>query len=405
MRNAIDVITMPRILTRAEVRECLSFQPDGSVTFRPAAAHALPRERYDIAADHVIDLLTPTMFGLLEDLTPGSPAMTEFLPEWDRVQQLLENPHACPPENYGEWVFYAADGHLARFAPRRWHRLAMTVRNATLLSPHGQPHGWEAGRRVLDEAVIAVAGCSVGSNVLHSTALLLRPKHVKVADSKRYNLNNANRVRLTYRDLNRNKALVCAEQLASIDPFIGTSVFDNGIDADNVDRFVTQGEDEPLTTLVVEETDDPVTKLLLREAARRARVPLVMVTDIATTMTVDVRRFDLSPTLSLVPGLPDAEVRRRVADYEKDPSRERMIAVAAAFSGHDELFSVPAFKDIIERRVEVPFAGVPQLGSTAAMAGGAAATTIARILLGDSVPERLLIDPVNAKITQRGASV
>jgi tRNA A37 threonylcarbamoyladenosine dehydratase len=394
----------PFVLSAAEVRGCLSFQPDGGVQFRPQPGRGLGRERIALAPDHVHDVLTPTMFGLLEDLTPGSPLMAEFLLEWERVQRLLEDPGAFAPEDCGEWAYFPADGRLVRFALRRWHRLAMTVRNATLLAPAGRPHDWQAGRAALDAAVLAVAGCSVGSSVLHSSVLLLRPGHVKVADSKAYQLNNANRVRLTYRELGRNKAQVCAEQLLAIDPFLGVSVFDTGIDASNVDRFVTRGGgDEPATTLVVEETDDPPTKLLLREAARRARLPLVMVTDLAQTATVDVRRFDVSPELSLVPGHADAELRELVRAFDEDPTRERMIDAACAFSGREEVFSVPAFADILERRVDVPFAGIPQLGSTAAVAGGLAAGLIARILLHEPVPERVLVDPVRGRFVTKGA--
>lgn len=390
----------PHVFTPADVRRFLRFSSDASVVFSGDGPNAVT-----IPPERVYDLLTPTMFGLLEDLTPGSPLMAEFLEEWEQVQRLLAAPEVHGPDTYGEWVYYPTDSSLVRYAPRRWHRIAMTVRNATLLSPPGAPHDWLAGRAVFDDAVIAVAGCSVGSNVLHTTTLLLRPGHLKVADSKSYHLNNANRVRLTYRDLNRNKARVCAEQVQSLDPFIGVSVFDAGIDSENVSSFLLGdgSRENPRTTIVVEETDDPLTKLLLREGARRARLPLVMVTDIAHVASVDVRRFDVDPTLPLVPGVADEEVRRRVEAFDRDPSRERMVAVACAFSGRDEILGDPAFRDIIERRVAIPFAGVPQLGSTAAIAGGLAAGAIARVLLGVPVPERLVVDPVNARVEQKGA--
>ncbi len=383
----------------------LAFLPDESVVFSPALGDSLGATPIVVPPERIHDLVLPTMLGLLEDLTPGSTVIDEFLAEWERVQVLLGEPESPAWRAYGEWFYFPADARLARFAPRRWHRLALQVRNATLMAVPGLPHDWAAGRARLDPAVLAIAGCSVGSNVLHSSTMLMRPSHVKVADVKDYNLNNGNRVRFTYRDLGRNKAQVCAEQLHAIDPFLGVSVYDTGIDAQTVERFIggdpTSGE--PAATLVLEETDDPPVKVCLRQAARAARVPLVMVTDLGRVVSIDVRRFDLDAKLPMCHEVPDDVVLALLEQYQRGTGeREVFIEMAYAFSGRDEVVAVTDFREVALREVLTPFAGFPQLGSTAGMAGGLAAWIISQIHLGHPVWERMTFDPMRATVTCKG---
>ena len=79
-----------------------------------------------------------------------------------------------------------------------------------------------------------MAGCSVGSSVINSVIMDLRPKNIKIADKSVYKMENINRVRLSYYEMVRsqsqrssvvdmslkNKAKVVADQLYSIDPFL-----------------------------------------------------------------------------------------------------------------------------------------------------------------------------------------
>ncbi len=100
---------------------------------------------------------------------------------------------------------------------------------------------------------MAVAGCSVGSSVIHSVIMDLRPKNIKIADKSVYKMENINRVRLSYYEMVRsqsqrssavdmslkNKAKVVADQLYSIDPFLNVFVYDEGINAENIKEFLT----------------------------------------------------------------------------------------------------------------------------------------------------------------------
>lgn len=356
--------------------------------------------------NQVFDLLTPTMFGLLEDLIPGSSLFEEFYLEWQQFEIIMQNSQSkIPDPSYGEWVFYPQRNHLVRFAPRRWHKMSLLIRNSTLLYPKGAEHHWREARLKLDQMVLAVAGASVGSQMLHVSNMLMRPSALKIADAKNYQLNNSNRVRLSYQEFGRNKAEVVAEQLFDNNPFVPVFVYNEGIHSENIQSFVCGGSTasadgtEPKATLIIEKTDDIDIKILLREEARRNRVPVVMVTDIGRAAQVDVRRFDLDSNCSLVVGMTDAELYERKELCEKDlGNRQRFLDMAFAMSGEKSIADIVDFNDLLRQKIAPEFAGIPQLGSAAAMAAGLAAWIISRIVLGYSVPERILLDPDKSQL-------
>lgn len=68
-----------------------------------------------------------------------------------------------------------------------------------------------------------------------------------------------------------------------------------GVNRDNVRAFVAGNHAEPAAHVVIEETDNPATKVLIREEARKQRVRLVMATDLGSAVQVDIRPFDTDP--------------------------------------------------------------------------------------------------------------
>ena len=334
---------------------------------------------YDEAVDYVarecFDLVVPTLSGLLEDLIPGSELCNRLLLEIDKSEE----------KNYGEFFIYEREKHLVRFAPRFWHRLALLIRNSTLLLDLEMKLGWAEVREIFDRAVIAVAGCSVGNSAIHAAASDMRPAGLKIADSKEYHITNANRVRLTYQDFGRVKSIVTAEQIHAVDPFMPVEVFEEGIHSGNIDEFLTG------VSVVIEEMDDLKMKVLIRERARKMRIPVLMVTDLGSAIQLDVRRFDVSPDLPLAACADsDKALYEALERSERDPSRKNFFDFVYAIVGRND-GSIPEYRSIINREEPQIFGGVPQLGSTGAVAGGVVAEAAARLLLGHKMSERLFI--------------
>lgn len=324
------------------------------------------------------DLLEPTILGLLDDLVPGSDLANKFLSEYEHLK--------------GVWVCYPRKNHFVKFAPPFWHRLALLVRNSTLLRDEKFKKSWLEIREIFDNVVVAVAGCSVGNNVAHAVVQDLRPNHIKIADHKAYHITNGNRVRLTYEDFARNKAVVTAEQIHALDPFIKVSVFESGVHDGCINDFIAGNPtiSEPRASVLVEETDDPDMKIMMREYARKNKVPVIMVTDIGSAVQLDIRRFDLSDSLPLAAcGISDDELYAKRNRWQKDlANRDRFHEFAFALMGY-HYRNVAEFKRIIHKEDPPVFGGIPQLGSTVMSAGGIAAEAIARLMLGYQMPERV----------------
>ncbi|MDX1607872.1 MAG: ThiF family adenylyltransferase [Candidatus Spechtbacterales bacterium] len=342
-----------------------------------------------------LDLIDSDNYGLIEDLIEGSELFNSAMHEFSNYDKFSA---------YGEWVYYPASDKIVRYAPRFWHRLALVLRNSTLYRDSNVCLSWKEIRQLFDNAVIAVAGCSVGNNVARSIVQSLRPKHIKIADVKEYKITNANRVPISYKDIGRNKAQVTAEQIHSIDPFINISVYAEGVGEENIEDLILGNSfiGEPAANIVVDETDDPEIKLMLWQAARKARIPVVMASDLGSAVQVDIRRFDLEPKLSLACGISDEELfTKRDAWKANVTDKNSFYEFVFALVGHNYRH-VAEFKRIILNQEEPLFGGVPQLGSTAAMAGAMAAESIARIILGDVRPERMFIDKNTGNVIIEG---
>ncbi|GIX06324.1 MAG: hypothetical protein KatS3mg115_0727 [Candidatus Poribacteria bacterium] len=393
---------------RAHQTKQVAYEPDGTawVTDSEGRKHRVPPDRQ-------YDVTQATMFGLNERLTiSASPTLQggetlreRFNREWERYTEAFQQMEEGRLD-YGVYAFYPDRGELVRYCPPYWHRVVSVASNSKLIAdPEGKLR-WEEIQRIFAQTTVAIAGGSVGNNILHGVVAEMRPRHVKIADKSVFKMENINRVRLTYKDLVesnaarltpldpllRNKAVAAAVQLYAADPYLTVHVYDEGITEANVARFLEGDDEEPPADIVVDEMDDLRMKLRLREEARARRIPLVMFSDIGSAVQVDILRYDLDPTLSLAYGVEDETLYRALAELEENPTdRRRLLAFATTFLGPD--FLQGELKAILEGHSEVPTATlVPQLGSTAAMAGAIAAETIARLSLGEEYPPRLIFN-------------
>lgn len=351
-----------------------------------------------VAKGNFYDQLIPTMRGLVADLAQGSTFAEDFEKEWGSYQD-----GDADMSGYGVLVHYPRHGHVVRYAPAFWHRLALVVRNATLFLDPEMKLSWKDARKIFDGAVVAFAGCSLGNGIVHASVSNLRPKHVKIADPDIFDLTNANRVRVRYDDLGRNKAIVTAEQLHAIDPFLKISVFSEGVHQGNVDDFIggNPALSEPPAIIIVDAVDNPYVKIMLREKAREAGVAVVMGSDIGSGAQRDVQRYDLDRRLSLAPGrISDEKILAVQERYRKNPSLENFFRFAFGLIGYNYR-RMPEFRVIVESLMKngtpPEFGGAPQLGSTAVVAAGLVAEALPRILLGHKIKKQTFVDITNVE--------
>ena len=393
----------------AHKNKLITFLTNGSAKLK------LPGHAVVIPPDQQYDLTQATIFGLNERLTMssnspitgknGKTLREEFNEEWERYSKAL----ATADKNsiiYGVYAYYPEKMHLVRFCKKYWHHVVAVASSSKLYANPADTLTWKEIRELFAATTVAVAGCSVGNSIIQSTAMDLRPHSIKIADKSLYKMENINRVRLGYWEmvesnqkrknagdiLLKNKALVTAAQLYAIDPFMNVYVYPDGISEVNIKKFLGGGGREPAADIVVEEVDDPRIKILIRQHAKRLRLPLIMVTDVGSCIQLDIVRFDKLRNSAMTYGSSDARlIASMEAVYNNPGNRKVFFKFVDQLIGRD--YRQEELKKIIEQKTEIPTSTIiPQLGSTIAVAGGVVAEAIARIRLGFSYPPRVLFN-------------
>lgn len=170
---------------------------------------------------------------------------------------------------------------------------------------------------------IGVAGLSVGHVIAHTLAAEGLCGGVRLADFDDLELTNLNRVPATALDIGLNKAVVAARRIAELDPYIHLDVMTAGVTPESLSDFLDDID------IVVEECDSLDMKIMIREAARERRLPVLMAT--SDRGLVDVERYDLEPDRPILHGLlgqADASFLASLPSRDKLPYMLRHINAA-----------------------------------------------------------------------------
>lgn len=214
---------------------------------------------------------------VIDECREQQAAMRTLVPAVD--QEMLDEPT--------RWAYYPWRRSLVHIlGPDAFNRLRLD-RNRNLITADEQ--------RRLSGLKIGVVGLSVGHAIAHNLATEGLCGEIRLTDFDELELANLNRVPGTVFDLGLNKAVVAARRIAEIDPYITVRIDRSGAVPESIDEFL-QGLD-----VVVEECDSLDAKVLVREAARARRLPVLMTT--GDRGLLDVERFDLEPARPILHGL------------------------------------------------------------------------------------------------------
>ncbi|WP_067476768.1 Rv1355c family protein [Nocardia amamiensis] len=175
------------------------------------------------------------------------------------------------------WIYYPWRAAVIGLPGRRTFRTIRLDRNRNKLTTAEQDR--------LAENTIGIIGQSAGHAIAHLLALEGICGGLRLADLDEIELSNLNRVPGTLFDIGVNKAVVTARRIAELDPYLPVEIFAAGVDENSVDDFLDSLD------VVVEECDSLDMKLVIREAAARHGIPLLMET--SDRGLLDVERFDL----------------------------------------------------------------------------------------------------------------
>jgi len=279
---------------------------------------------------------------------------------WKAREAFIADYQAREP---GVWSCYPwLDVALRTLEPEALFELR-TNRNRNLVTTSEQ--------LALRNAHVAIAGLSVGSNVLAALVRHGIGRTFSLADPDTLATSNLNRTSARLLDVGEPKGQLAARAVWELDPFAACLVYPHGLDDDTVGAFVA-GSD-----VVFDEVDDFWLKVKLRLMARAHGKPLLMATNLGDTVLIDVERWDrpqdgLEPFNGLLDGVSLPELTRTGLSPE-DVSR-----FAAQVIGVDNVpLRALASLPLINREL----VGRPQVASTAAAAAGLAALAARSVLL------------------------
>ena len=298
----------------------------------------------------------------------------EVVDSWHlQVASARELRSPIGPESTAEcryWAYYPWRRTVVSMLDPKAFRRVRLDRNRNMITADEQ--------EILGALRIGVVGLSVGHAAAYALAAQGMCGELTLADFDQLELSNLNRVPGTVFDLGLNKATVAARRIAELDPFLPVRVLPSGLTPSLVDQFL-DGLD-----IVVEECDSLDMKAIVREAARRRGVPVLMAT--SDRGLFDVERYDLEPQRPIFHGLlgdTDVDELCGLTSREKVPHVLRILDAAN--------LSPRGAASLVE--IGHTLSAWPQLAGDVALGATAVAEAVRKIGLGEALPSgRVHID-------------
>ncbi|MGZ4098796.1 MAG: Rv1355c family protein [Bacteroidia bacterium] len=267
------------------------------------------------------------------------------------------------PEEYGVWIFYPWSNRLVHLLDEEEFVEVRTNRNQLKIT--------REEKDLLLQKKIGVIGLSVGQSIALTLATERICGEIRIADFDTLDLSNLNRIRTGVHNLGLSKTVIVAREIAEMDPYLKVTCYNSGISKDNIDEFLLNNGK---LDILVDECDDLLVKILCREKAKEKRVPVIM--DTSDRGMLDVERFDLEPSRSILHGLIDHLDVNKVSEAK---TNEEKIPFILAIIGID---TISERMKLSMKEVKKTITTWPQLASSVVLGGGLSADVCRRILLG-----------------------
>lgn len=272
-------------------------------------------------------------------------------------------------ELIGNWVYFPWSGMLLHAVTEEEHLMLRTNRNRNLITI--------AEQKKLYSATVGIIGLSIGNTMALSLAHTGIGGALKLAEYDTLETTNLNRIRARLDQVGAPKLEVTTEQIYEINPYAHLELYPEGLNKENLDSYV---KSNPRPDLVIEAVDDFEIKIRLRLAARKAHVPVIMLTNLGDNILVDVERYDKDKELPLFNGLIGSLAEKIL---EKPIPEEDKQKYAIEIVGKENI-PKRAFESAI--CVGKTLSGRPQLMSTLSVSGGIATYLVRKIILDEPLP-------------------
>ncbi|MCC2666573.1 MAG: ThiF protein [Gammaproteobacteria bacterium] len=231
--------------------------------------------------NYVVDDYLEQLKELFATLNPQLVYNGSFENEFKTYLNSLEQNK--PLIELGNWVFYPWLSTVVHVLPENDFYIVRTSRNKNLINAEEQNKFYNA--------VVGIGGLSVGSAIAIALVLQGGTKYIKLADLDILALSNTNRIRAGVNNLGLLKVEMTARQIYEINPYAEIELFPDGLNENNMEDFFVGKRN---LDVVIDEMDNLAIKYLLREKAKKYRLPIVMAADNGDNGVVDVERYDLN---------------------------------------------------------------------------------------------------------------
>ncbi len=327
-------------------------------------------------------IVQPTILTDKADVPPGATLIESFDSSLKELF-FIRNPHLKKPmpeaqeplqaflANHGIpeiWIYYPSRNVVLHTVAEKEYLELRTARNKNIIL--------ESEQIAYRNLSVGIAGLSVGSAVIRSIVLTGGPQRIKIADFDTLEISNLNRLNASIFDLGKNKTQIAADYVWSLDPFADLVLFEQGMTVENMSDFLSGN---PKLDIFIDEMDSIDLKIKSRLMARELHIPVVMATDNGDGIILDVERFDEESERPIFHGLIDDLDPEHLGaiDYKT------WLKLATRIVGFEYL--PPRMQESIVSIGKV-IAGVPQLGTSAEIAGAAISLVLRRIASKLSMP-------------------
>lgn len=306
----------------------------------------------------VFDTLDSQIAELLKIDNPTIQMTSEQLIELRVVYDLGKK---LDSEKAGNWIYYPWRRTLIRILEEDEFIRVRTARNKYKITGEEQ--------HLLAKKRIGVIGLSVGQSVAISLAMERCFEELRIADFDTLDLSNVNRIRTGLFNLGLKKTVLLAREISEIDPYLKVTLFNEGINEQNMHDFFTLGGK---IDVLVEECDSLPIKIASRVKAKAMGIPVLM--DTSDRGMMDIERFDMQRDRPIFHGLLEGfGDENQLLGLLPERSREMMM-------------SLLQYENLSDR-VKLSFSEIgktittwPQLASSVIM-GGAACCHYCRMIL------------------------
>ncbi len=286
---------------------------------------------------------------------------------------------SLPLWQQGKWAYYPWISTLVHILPDHDFQHVRTARNRYLINEEEQEKYYNA--------TVGIAGMSVGNSVTLALVLQGGARRIKLADFDLMALSNINRIRSSIDTLGLPKVVMTARQIYLINPYAEVEIFPEGLSEATIDTFF-RGE-HPLD-LIVDEIDNLAFKYLIREQAKKYKLPLVMAADNGDNGVIDIERYDQNPELPFFHGRLGEVTLDELKNLDK-------MGIGKMITKHVGPQNVTKRMQESLLAIGKTIVSWPQLGGAALLNGSVLAYAIRKILTGQPLEENRVILSLDEK--------